>query len=194
MGQAVVDRKGDDEVISRDGPDCKRTDLVIEASEGEIDLPIANGGERLRAVHFGERQRERRILTARGAQHVRHDVEQRRIDRTESDAGAAPLAHVHDRRFQPVSVIEETSHRLQDLRAFPGQAGPLARALKQLYTQGAFQHLDLLTQWWLRHPEALGCTAEVTLFGDCHEIPEMPQQPEIYHRSDVNRKLFMDIF
>ena len=56
IGQAVIDRKGDDEVIGRDGPDCKRTDLVIEASEGEINLPIADGGERLRAVHFGERQ------------------------------------------------------------------------------------------------------------------------------------------
>ena len=60
--------------------------------------------------------------------------------------------------------------------------------------QGAFQDLDLLAQRRLRHAKALGGAAEVTLFGDSHEIPEMPQQPEIYHRSNVNRKLFMDIF
>ena len=56
MSQAVVDRKGDDEVIGGDRPDCKRTDLVIEAGEGEIDLAVANGGQRLSAVHFDERQ------------------------------------------------------------------------------------------------------------------------------------------
>ena len=79
IGQAVVDRKCDDEVIGGDRPDCKRTDLVVEAGESEVDLAVANGGERLRAVHFGERQRKRRILAARGAQHVRHDVEQRQL-------------------------------------------------------------------------------------------------------------------
>ena len=56
LGQAVVDRQGDDEVIGGDGPDRKRTDLVVEAGEGEIDLAVANGGQRLSAVHFDERQ------------------------------------------------------------------------------------------------------------------------------------------
>ena len=112
---------------------------------------------------------------------VRHDVKQRRIDCAECDAGAATLAHVHDRRFQPVGVIKEASHRLQDLGAFPGKAGPLVRALEQLHAQRAFQDLDLLAQRWLRHAKALGGAAEVTLFGDGHEIPEMAQQPEIYH-------------
>jgi hypothetical protein len=125
---------------------------------------------------------------------VRHDVEQRRIDCAECDAGAAPLAHVHDRRFQPVGVIKETSHRLQDLGAFPCQAGAFARALEQLHPEGAFQDLDLLAQRGLRHAQALGCAAEVALFGHGHEIPEMAQQPEIYHGSNTNLKSSLDIF
>jgi hypothetical protein len=34
-------------VIGGDRPDCERTDLVIEAGEGEIDLAVPNGGQRL---------------------------------------------------------------------------------------------------------------------------------------------------
>jgi hypothetical protein len=125
---------------------------------------------------------------------VRHDVKQRRIDRAKCDASTAPLAHVHNRRFQPVGVIEETSHWLQDLGAFPGKPGPLARSLEQFHAQCALQDLDLLAQRGLRHTQALGCAAEMTLLGDSHEIPEMAQQPEIYHGSNDNLKLFMDIF
>jgi hypothetical protein len=52
----------------------------------------------------------------------------------------------------------------------------------------------LLAQRWLRHAQALGRAAEVALFGDGHEIPEMAQQPEIYHGSNANLKSSLDIF
>jgi hypothetical protein len=68
------------------------------------------------------------------------------------------------------------------------------RAFEQLHAERAFQDLDLLAQRRLRHAKALGCAAEVTLFGDSHEIPEMAQQPEIYHDQTDNLKLSMDIF
>jgi len=52
----------------------------------------------------------------------------------------------------------------------------------------------LLAQRRLRHAQPLGGAAEVALFGDGHEIPEMAQQPEIYHGSNTNLKSSLDIF
>ncbi|MDT4884639.1 hypothetical protein FQZ97_1207980 [compost metagenome] len=44
-----------------------------------------------------------------------------------------------------------------------------------------FQHLNLLAQGRLRHAKPLGRTAEILLFGDGQEQPEVTDQTEIDH-------------
>jgi hypothetical protein len=50
-------------------------------------------------------------------------------------------------------------------------AGPL----EQQNTELALQRLDLLTQPGLGHMQPLGSTAEVQLFGDGDEVPQVPE-------------------
>ena len=112
---------------------------------------------------------------------MRHDVEHRRVDGAEGEAGATPVPDVHHGVLEPVGVIEKAADRGEDLSPFAGQASALARTLEQRHAERALQLLDLLAQRRLRHSKAPGRPAEMALLGDGHEGPEVAQQAEIDH-------------
>jgi hypothetical protein len=115
-----------------------------------------------------------RIALLCDARQPRHDVEDGGVDRADRHRGVAALAGVQDFHLQPLRMLHEALHRPEDLAALLGQSHALSRALEQLDAQRLLQHLDLLAQRRLRHPEALCRLAEVALFGNRQEVPKVP--------------------
>ncbi len=108
-------------------------------------------------------------------------IEQRRADRADGERALLAGGGLLHRELQLLKLPHELLHGRQDGRPGRGELGAPARTLEQLDLQCVLEHLDLVRQRRLGHPQALGRAAEVALFGNSVKEPEVPDESEVDH-------------
>src|SRR5262245_61558971 len=118
---------------------------------------------------FGQASLKARIARA-------HDRMERR---RRSHANAYPpllAARRASRRLHgPIELRKGRTRIVEKGGARVSQLNAARLAAEELHVELAFDRLDLLTEWRLLHPKALGGARDVTFFGDGDKVTQMPQ-------------------
>jgi hypothetical protein len=74
-----------------------------------------------------------------------------------------------------INVREDNASSVVERSARIRQFDAAGLAAKQLHIEFSLHCPDQPTEWGLLHAQTLGSPCDVSFFGDCEKIPEMPQ-------------------